>query len=73
MNKNNLPIYLSIAVVFGILIGAFFNGGSGVGFSFVGKTPSEIKIKRLLNPLNPQNQLTPHRIPDKKVHHNKNP
>jgi carboxyl-terminal processing protease len=49
MNKNNLPIYLSIAVVFGILIGAFFNGGSGVGFSFVGKTPSEIKIKRLID------------------------
>lgn len=49
MNKNSLPIYLSIAVVFGILIGAFFNGGSGVGFSFVGKTPSEIKIKRLID------------------------
>jgi carboxyl-terminal processing protease len=32
MNKNNFPIYLSFAAVFGILIGTFFNGG-GNGLS----------------------------------------
>ena len=48
MNKNNLPIYLSIAVVFGILIGTFF--GKGNSNSFIGKNSSnEIKIKRLIN------------------------
>jgi carboxyl-terminal processing protease len=49
MNKNNLPIYLSIAVVFGILIGTFINVSSGTGVSFVGKTSNEIKIKRLID------------------------
>ncbi len=49
MNKNNLPIYLSIAVVFGILIGTFFNGNSSSGFSFVGKSANELKIKRLID------------------------
>lgn len=46
MNKNNLPIYFSIAVVFGIFIGTFFSPGK----SLVGKTSSnEQKIKRLIN------------------------
>lgn len=48
MNKNNLPIYFSIAVVFGILIGTFFsNGNSG---NFISKnSSSEKKIKRLID------------------------
>lgn len=49
MSKNNVPIYLAIAVVFGILIGVFFNGNSNNSFSLSGKTSSEIKIKRLIN------------------------
>lgn len=48
MNKNNLPIYLSIAVVFGILIGTFFSRGNSSGF--IGKnTANERKIKRLID------------------------
>ncbi|KAB1160798.1 S41 family peptidase [Tenacibaculum aiptasiae] len=48
MNKNNLPIYLSIAVVFGILIGTFFNQGNSSGL--IGKnTANERKIKRLID------------------------
>lgn len=47
MNKNNLPIYLAIAVVFGILIGTFFNGkNSRLSLT---KSSNEQKIKRLLN------------------------
>ncbi|WNW00914.1 S41 family peptidase [Tenacibaculum sp. HL-MS23] len=48
MNKNNLPIYFSIAVVFGILIGTFFSNGSST--NFIGKSSSsEKKIKRLID------------------------
>ncbi|CAM1359387.1 Peptidase S41 [Tenacibaculum litoreum] len=48
MNKNNLPIYLSIAVVFGILIGTFFSNGDSS--SLIGKSSSsERKIKRLID------------------------
>lgn len=48
MNKNNLPIYLSIAVVFGILIGTFFSKGNSS--NFIGKNSlNEIKIKRLID------------------------
>ena len=48
MNKNNLPIYFSIAVVFGILIGTFF--GKGNTTNFIGKNSSnEKKIKRLID------------------------
>ncbi|WP_428740982.1 S41 family peptidase [Tenacibaculum sp.] len=48
MNKNNLPIYLSIAVVFGILIGTFFSNGNSS--NFIGKSSSsERKIKRLID------------------------
>ncbi|MDO6676563.1 S41 family peptidase [Tenacibaculum sp. 1B UA] len=48
MNKNNLPIYLSIAVVFGILIGTFFSNGNSS--SLIGKSSSsERKIKRLID------------------------
>jgi carboxyl-terminal processing protease len=48
MNKNNLPIYLSLATIFGILIGVLF-GGSGNSLSLTGKTSSEAKIKRLID------------------------
>ncbi|MGB1042101.1 MAG: S41 family peptidase [Tenacibaculum sp.] len=48
MNKNNLPIYLSIAVVFGILIGTFFSKGNTT--NFISKnSSSEKKIKRLID------------------------
>ncbi|GGG91818.1 peptidase S41 [Polaribacter pacificus] len=49
MNKNNLPIYLSIAVVLGIFIGSLFNSGSSDAFLFSKKSPNEIKIKRLID------------------------
>ncbi len=46
MNKNNLPIYFSIAVVFGIFIGTFFNGNNNL----IGKnSTNEQKIKRLID------------------------
>lgn len=48
MNKNNLPIYLSIAVVFGILIGSFFGGGYSP-LTIGSTSPKEKKIKRLIN------------------------
>lgn len=47
MNKNNLPIFLAIAVVFGIFIGTFFSGGSSN--NFIKKSSSERKIKRLID------------------------
>ena len=45
MNKNNLPIYFSIAVVLGILIGVFFGGNSSNLFSFSSNKSKEQKIK----------------------------
>ncbi|TYQ00026.1 carboxyl-terminal processing protease [Tenacibaculum adriaticum] len=48
MNKNNLPIYLAIAVVFGVLIGTFLNGGNS-GLTITGGSAKEQKIKRLIN------------------------
>lgn len=48
MNKNNLPIYLSLATIFGILIGVFFSGSSN-SLSLTGKANSEAKIKRLID------------------------
>ena len=48
MNKNNLPIYLSIAVIFVILIGTFFSNGNSS--NLIGKSSSsERKIKRLID------------------------
>ncbi len=48
MNKNNLPIYFSIAVVFGILIGTFFSGSNSN--NLISKNSSnERKIKRLID------------------------
>ena len=49
MNKNNLPIYFSLAVVFGILIGTFFSGASGNIISFSKGSSQEQKIKKLIN------------------------
>ena len=49
MNKKNLPLFLSIAVVFGILIGMSF-GGNDTNFLSASKGASqERKIKRLIN------------------------
>ncbi|CAM1363582.1 Carboxyl-terminal processing protease [Tenacibaculum sediminilitoris] len=48
MNKNNSPIYLSIAVIFGILIGTFFSNENSS--NLIGKnSTSERKIKRLID------------------------
>ncbi len=47
MNKNNLPIYLALAVILGILIGVFFSGSAGLSLSK--SSPDEVKIKRLIN------------------------
>ncbi|QOD59703.1 S41 family peptidase [Polaribacter haliotis] len=49
MNKNKLPLYLAIAVVFGILIGMSFGGNSPEMLSFGKNTASEKKIKKLIN------------------------
>lgn len=49
MNKNNLPIYFSIAVVLGILIGVFFGGNSNNLLSFTKNQSQEQKIKKLIN------------------------
>ena len=49
MNKNNLPFYLSLAVIFGILIGSFFNGDTSRFTSFSSNAKNELKIKKLLN------------------------
>ena len=49
MNKNNLPIYFSIAVIFGIFIGSFFSGNSNALSSFSSNSKNEIKIKKLLD------------------------
>ncbi len=48
MNRNNFPIYLSLATVFGILIGTFFGGGTN-GLSFGSSSKNEAKIKRLMD------------------------
>jgi len=48
MNKNNFPIYLSLATVVGIVIGTFFNGGSNQ-LSFNSNSTNEAKIRRLMD------------------------
>jgi len=47
MNKNNTPVYLALATVFGILIGTFFSGNTNPVFTSSSK--KEAKLKRLLN------------------------
>lgn len=49
MNKKNLPLFLAIAVVFGILIGMSFGGNTNNMLSFSKSSSQERKIKRLIN------------------------
>ena len=48
MSKNNFPIYLSLATIFGVLIGVFMNGNSS-GFSLNSNSKNEAKIRRLMD------------------------
>ncbi|QNM84927.1 S41 family peptidase [Polaribacter pectinis] len=48
-NKNNLPIYFSLAVIIGILIGVSFGGSSSNILSLSKNSSQELKIKRLIN------------------------
>jgi carboxyl-terminal processing protease len=49
MNKNNFPIYFSLAVIIGIAIGIFFFGDPSKSFSLSKGSSQEMKIKRLIN------------------------
>ena len=48
MNKNNLPIYFSLAVILGIIIGVFFSGNNNSSL-LSKKSVQEQKIKKLIN------------------------
>ena len=48
MSKNNFHIYLSLATIFGVLIGVFMNGNSN-GFSLNSNSKNEAKIRRLMD------------------------
>ena len=48
-DKNYLPLYFAFTIVFGVLIGAFFNGNNSSNTLFAKKSSNEIKIKRLIN------------------------
>ena len=48
MKRNNIPIYLSLATVFGILIGVFINGNNS-SFTLNSNTKNEAKIRRLMD------------------------
>ncbi|MCL7752600.1 S41 family peptidase [Polaribacter sp. Z022] len=49
MNKNNLPIFFSIAVVIGIIIGISLRGNSSSILSLSSNSSQELKIKKLIN------------------------
>ena len=49
MNKNYLPLYFAFAIVLGVLIGSFFNGGASSGNLFANKSVNEVKLKRLID------------------------
>lgn len=49
MNKKNLPLFLAVAVVFGILIGMSFGGSSNNFLSSSKSASQEQKIKKLIN------------------------
>ena len=49
MTKKNIPIFLSIAVVFGIFIGMSLNGNTNELVSFSKSASQELKIKKLIN------------------------
>ncbi len=48
-HKNYLPLYFAFAIVFGVLIGSFFNGGNASNSLFAKKSANEVKIKRLMD------------------------
>ncbi|WP_405610756.1 S41 family peptidase [Polaribacter sp. Asnod1-A03] len=48
-NKKNLPIYFSIAVVLGIIIGISLKGNTTSMLSLTKNSSQEMKIKRLIN------------------------
>ena len=48
-NKNNLPLYFSLAVVFGIFVGLSASEDSSNLWSFSKTSSQEIKIKKLIN------------------------
>ncbi|ARV15709.1 S41 family peptidase [Polaribacter sp. SA4-12] len=48
-NNNNLPIYFSLAVVFGVIIGVSLNGSPTDMLSLNKNSSQEMKIKRLIN------------------------
>ena len=48
-NKNNLPLYFSIAIVFGLVIGVSLNGSSSSLLSLNKNASQEKKIKKLIN------------------------
>ena len=48
-NKKNLPIFFSIAVVFGVVIGVSLNENSSNMLSLSKNSSQEMKIKRLIN------------------------
>jgi carboxyl-terminal processing protease len=48
-NSNNLPIYFSLAVVFGVIIGISLNGSPSDMLSFSKGSSQEIKLKKLIN------------------------
>ena len=49
INKNNLPIFFSIAVVIGIIIGISLRGNSSSILSLSSNSSQELKIKKLIN------------------------
>ncbi|WP_343328511.1 S41 family peptidase [Polaribacter staleyi] len=48
-NSNNLPIYLSLAVILGLLIGVSLNGSPMNMMSLSKNSSQEMKIKKLIN------------------------
>ena len=48
-NNNNFPIFFSLAIVFGIIIGSSLNGNPTNIFSLTKNSSQEKKIKRLIN------------------------
>ena len=48
-NRNNLPIYLSLAAIFGLLIGLSLNGSATNMLSLNKNSSQELKIRKLIN------------------------
>jgi len=49
IHKNNLPIYLSFAVIFGLFLGFFINNGKANLFSLQQESSQEKKLKKLIH------------------------